>query len=495
VSAFAPDLELLVRAHHPLIVLDTEEDERAHALVRQVCAATGAARFLWNAASGLKRDGEPNPIYATSKLDACLEHIAASSLGRVVYQLHGATELFDEPERAARLTALIDPLSRVESCLVLTGPASALPESIKRRAAVVRLPCPTDRDYYQLVNGILADLRKRTPVSMELSGQESAELIGHLRGLSFFEARKVLTQAMLQDGRLSREDLAFVLQQKREIVEHSGVLEYFSSDSKLEDIAGLSRLKEWLSVRAPVFHDATRAAEYGLSAPRGLLLLGVQGCGKSLCAKAVAKAWNLPLLRLDPARMYDKYLGETEKNLKRAVTLAERLAPIALWIDEIEKVFGKSEGEDSGAAQRMLGVFLTWLQEKQASVFVIATSNDITRLPPELLRKGRFDEIFFVDLPDAGTRADILRVHIQKRRRDPGDFDLIALAQRSEGFSGAELEQVVVSSLYRAFAVQSPLTQAHLLDELARTRPLSATMAEPIAALRIWSVGRTASAD
>jgi SpoVK/Ycf46/Vps4 family AAA+-type ATPase len=390
--------------------------------------------------------------------------------------------------------------------VVLTGLASALPEAIRRRASVIKLEPPTDHEYIQFVNALLADLRTRTPVSMELNAEQAAALIGHLRGLSLFEVRKVLTQAMLDDGKLSSGDFARVLRHKRELIEHSGVLEYFAAESALEEIAGLTRLKHWLTMRAPVFHDPTRAAEFGLSAPRGLLLLGVQGCGKSLCAKAVARSWNLPLLRLDPGRIYDKYLGESEKNLRRAIALAERIAPITLWIDEVEKVFGPSQGEDSGAAQRLLGTFLTWLQEKHQSVFVIATSNDISRLPPELLRKGRFDEIFFVDLPDAATRAEILRLHLLERRRDPALFDLQELAARSEGFSGAELEQVVVAGLYGAFAefcsradprasTHQALAQRHLLEEIARTKPLSTTLSEPIEALRGWAKSRTVPAD
>jgi AAA+ superfamily predicted ATPase len=495
VPAQVTDIALLIRARHALIVLDTDEEERAAALLGAACSRLSVMRFVWTAAAGLRRLGESTPIYGTAKLDACLEHIAASGAPHALYHLSGVTELFSDPERAARLSALFGPLASVESVLVLSGPAAALPETIRRRAAVVALARPSDAEYYALVNGVLADVRKRVPISMELSAEESATLIAHLRGLTFFEARQIMTQAILRDGKLWHDDLAFVLQQKRAIVEQSGVLEYFASESSLDDIAGLTQLKHWLKLRAPVFRDPARAAEFGLSAPRGLLLLGVQGCGKSLCAKAVAQSWSLPLLRLDPARVYDKYLGETEKNLKRAIALCERMAPIVLWIDEIEKVFGNSQGEDSGAGQRLLGVFLTWLQEKQDSVFVIGTSNDITRLPAELLRKGRFDEIFFVDLPDESTRAEILRLHLSKRKRATDKFDLVTLAKASAGFSGAELEQVVVSSLYRAYAEKSELTEAHLLDELGRTRPLSITMAEPVAALRAWAQGRTSTAD
>jgi MoxR-like ATPase len=412
-----------------------------------------------------------------------------------VYHLSGAAELFDDAHRTAKLIAIAEPLARLRSAILMTGPSQAFPEALRRRAAVVPLAPPTDQEYFQFVNAILADVRKRVPVSMELTPDQSSQLITHLRGLSFYEVRRVITQAIMRDGRLCQADIDFIFSQKREIVERSGVLGYFAAQGGLEEIAGLHRLKQWLHARAPVFQDPVAAAEFGLTPPRGLLLLGVQGCGKSLCAKAVAHAWSLPLLRLDSARIYSKYLGETERNLHKATALAERLAPLVLWIDELEKVFGSTRGEDSGASQRVLGSFLTWLQEKKASVFVIATSNDISSLPPELLRKGRFDEIFFVDLPNAESRADILAIHLKRRKRDPEAFDLEALAAAAEGFSGAELEQAVVGALYTAFAEGEELDDAHLQHEITRTRPLSTTMAEPIAQLRAWARTRTVPAD
>lgn len=495
-SASQPtDLELLIRSSHPLIALECEEDERARALLIEASERLGLSLFRWNASQGLRRHGEPQSVYGTGKLDACFDHIGASSANGAVYQLEGALPLLADAERIAKLLALGEPLGRVSSTLVLTGHTDTLPEYAQRRISLVKLERPSDHEYHQLVNGILADLRRRMKVQMKLDASDAATLISHLRGLSLFEVRKLMTQAIMRDGKLDKDDLTYVLRGKRELVQKSGVLEYFAAEDGLDQIAGLARLKHWLALRGPAFRDAAHAADFGLTPPRGLLLLGVQGCGKSLSAKAVAQAWSLPLLRLDPARLYDKYLGESEKNLRRAIELAERLAPIVLWIDELEKVFGNQKGEDSGASQRLLGSFLTWLQEKRASVFVVATSNDISGLPPELLRKGRFDELFFVDLPDLATRAEILRLHLQKRRRDPTLFALEELARAAEGFSGAELEQVVVAALYAAYAEQSELTELHLADEIQRTRPLSVTMAEPIAALRDWASTRTVRAD
>jgi len=488
------DVELLIRSSHPLVLLDAEEDDRCLSLVERSVAALGRMYFRWNAAFGLRREGEPQPIYGTNKLDACLDHIASSGAQGAVYHLGGASELFDDAHRTAKLVAISEPLAKLGSTVLLTGASQGFPETLRKRAALVSLEPPTDQEYFLFVNAILADIRRRAPVSMELTPEQSSQLITSLRGLSFFEVRKVITQAIVRDGKLCAEDLAFVLGQKQEIVEQSGVLEYFATDSGLTEMAGLHNLKQWLAARAATFHDPRAAEEFGLTPPRGLLLLGVQGCGKSLCAKAVAHAWSLPLLRLDTARIYNKYLGETERNLQKAMALAQRLAPIVLWIDEIEKVFGPTRGEDSGASQRVLGAFLTWLQEKRASVFVIATSNDVSNLPPELLRKGRFDEIFFVDLPDAGSRAEILALHLSRRKRDPNGYDLTTLAEATEGFSGAELEQCVVAALYKAFAERGELEDRHMLEEIGQTRPLSLTMAEPIAELRAWARTRTVPA-
>src|SRR5690606_7113150 len=272
------------------------------------------------------------------------------------------------------------------------------------------------------------------------------------------------------------------------------LLEYYPVEESMAEVADLAGLKDWLAKRRAILAHPERAAKFGLAFPNGVLLIGVPGCGKSLCAKAVSMEWGLPLLRLDTAALYNKYIGETEKSFKRAMSVAERVGPVVLGIDEIEKAFAASGEEDGGVSQRVLGSFLSWLQDRKGDVFIVATANDVTRLPPEFLRKGRFDEIFFVDLPDAESRAAIFRIHLQKRAQDPARFDVAALAAAAEGFSGAEIEQAVVSALYTAFSAGTPLTMQLVLEELARTRPLSETMAERIAALRAWARDRTVSA-
>ena len=331
---------------------------------------------------------------------------------------------------------------------------------------------------------------------MSLTPADQDRLLANLQGLTLAESEKLLTRLIVEDGRLDADDITRVAEAKRELVERDGLLEYQPTKQSLDEIADLVHLKEWLEKRRLFMEDPRRAADFGLEFPRGILLVGVPGCGKSLCAKAVAAAWGLPLVRLDPGALYDKYIGETEQNFRRAVTSADRLAPLVLWIDEIEKAFAAGGGdEDGGTSQRVLGTFLSWLQERRGDVFVVATANDVQRLPAELLRKGRFDETFFVDLPDETTRIAILDIHLRKRKQKPEDFDLALLAREGEGHSGAELEQIVVSALYTAFSAKAQLTTDLLLDELRQMPPIASIARERIAFLRQWAGDRTVPAN
>jgi len=353
----------------------------------------------------------------------------------------------------------------------------------------MNLHAPSPEAYHSFVQAVLRDLAKRLHVKVQLSSADVSKLLSALHGLTFFEVQKIITQAVIEDGVLGREDIAKVLDAKRQIIERSGVLEYFPHEHDMGEVAGLGELKAWLRKRQAAFEDPKRAKEYGLTPPKGLMLIGVQGCGKSLCAKAVAAEWKLPLIRLDPSNLYNRYVGESEKNLKRAIKLAEAMAPVVLWIDEIEKALSQEDAE-GGPAQRIFGTFLAWLQDKKEDVFVIATANDISKLPPELMRKGRFDEIFFVDLPTEEARRQIIQIHLKRRKREPSKFDIARLARISEGFSGAELEQAVVSSLYTAFSKQEDLGTEGVVEEIEMTKPLSVTMAERIDALRAWAKDR-----
>jgi SpoVK/Ycf46/Vps4 family AAA+-type ATPase len=489
------DLEVLIRANHPLIVLETDEPERAEPLVRWVADRLSLPFVGWAAGRGLFRPDLINfSVDGSADPSKCLDYVLAGK-AETLYYLEGFAGKLDDAAVVHKLAAVAIQLSSQRGAVLMTAHSAALPVPLVRLATTLRLPAPSPELYYEFVRQLLADLRRRMPVRVKLSAEEVGRLIRQLQGLTLFEVKKILTKVVVEDGLFNAADIARIAEAKKEIVERSGVLEYFTADEQMSQVAGLANLKDWLAKRKPAFTEPQRAEEFGLTPPRGILLLGVQGCGKSMCAKAIAKEWELPLIRLDPSNLYNKYFGESEKNLKRATRTAETMAPIVLWIDELEKAFAHGGPDDSGTTQRIFGSFLTWMQEKKAGVFVVATCNDISKLPPELVRKGRFDEIFFVDLPVQGVRETILAVHLRKRGRDPGQFALAELAARMEGFSGAEIEQVVLSALYAAFAQGSELAEQHLADEIARTIPLSITMAEPIASLREWAKHRAVAAD
>ena len=333
-------------------------------------------------------------------------------------------------------------------------------------------------------------------MSIELEDAGRDRLIQAALGLTWSEAENVFAKIIVTDGRLTADDVHAVFAEKQQIIRKSGLLEFYDNSERMENVGGLDVLKEWLRKRVRAFGDEARA--FGLPEPKGILLVGVQGCGKSLVARSVANAWRLPLLRLDVGRLFASLVGSSEENLRQAIRVAESISPVVLWVDEIEKGFsgvGSSNVSDAGTAARVFGSFITWLQEKQKPVFVIATANDVSQLPPELVRKGRFDEIFFVDLPSAQERVDIWRIHLIKRNRDPGQFDLGVLAMASEGLSGSEIEQAVIAGLYEAFDRGRPLEMSDLLDVLQETVPLSRMMDDQIEGLRAWARQRARAAS
>jgi SpoVK/Ycf46/Vps4 family AAA+-type ATPase len=489
------DLEILIRANHSLVVLETEEPERAEPLVRWVADRLSLPFVGWAPDRGLFRhDIAKFSVEGSSEPNKCLDYVLAGK-GETLYYLEGFDGNLDDALVVHKLATVALRLSSHRGAVLMSAHGKALPAALQRLATTLRVSRPTPEQYYEFVRQLLGDLGRRMPVRVKLSGEEVARLISHLQGLTLFEVKKILTKIVVEDGSFTADDIARIAEAKKEIVERSGVLEYFAAEEHMAEVAGLTNLKDWLGKRKLAFTAPQRAKQFGVAPPRGVLLIGVQGCGKSLCAKAIAREWGLPLIRLDPSNLYNKYFGESEKNLQRATRTAEAMAPIVLWIDEMEKALAQGGPDDSGTTQRIFGSFLTWMQEKKPGVFVVATSNDISKLPPELVRKGRFDEIFFVDLPVQQVRETILAVHLRKRGRDPGQFALAELAARMEGFSGAEIEQVVLSALYAAFAHDAELADQHLAAEIARTVPLSTTMAEPIAALREWAKRRAVPAD
>ena len=488
------DLELLLRSRYGLIFLRTAEEDRATSLLRHLADKLGVPFFVWTRSQGVSRDGKEGATYDTKEAVKALRHVSASPIDGL-YQFLGLSPaaLTDELTQSVLRDAARALEGRV-GAVVITGADMEPPASISGIAADLSLPGPDQEELRELLANLIRDLDQRGHVDVSLSKEEEASLLRHLRGLTLLEAHKILTKAIIEDGRLTAEDIQVVVAAKKEVVEREGLLEYFPTDQKLAQIADLASLKEWLAKRQGVVREPTRAASYGLQFPRGMLLLGVPGCGKSLSAKAVASEWGLPLLKLDPSNLYNKYIGESERNFKRAMRAAERMAPVVLWIDELEKAFA-SGGEDGGVSQRILGSFLSWMQDRRGDVFIVATANDVQKLPPEFLRKGRFDEIFFVDLPNLPTRREVFRIHLKGRGQDPELFDLDVLARITDGFSGSEIEGVVVAGLYSAFATGGTLAPHVLIEEAGKTRPLSVTRSEEIAALRAWARERTVPAN
>ncbi|MGK7311582.1 MAG: AAA family ATPase [Candidatus Longimicrobiales bacterium M2_2A_002] len=488
------ELALLVRSNHGLVVLETPEEERAESLLTHLADRLGVPYFRWTRSRGLSRADIDTSTYNTQQPAAALTHVQHAAFP-AVYHFRGLGDFLDDPTTAAALSDAIEPYEGNDGIVVLTGTGIELPSRVRRRAATVRLAPPDDEDYHELLGRILRDLRHRADVDVEMEPEDLRRLYANLRGLTLMEAEKVLTKAIIEDGRLRPDDIRTVLDHKRQVVEREGLLEYYPTEEAMTRIADLATLKEWLAKRRSIITDPGRAREFGLEFPRGVLLVGIPGSGKSLCAKAVAHEWGLPLLKLDPAGLYNKYIGETEKNFRRAMDTAERMAPVVLWIDEIEKAFAEGGSEDGGVSTRVLGTFLSWMQERRGDVFIVATANAVERLPPELLRKGRFDETFFVDLPDPATRAEIFRIHLERRNQEPDAFDLRALARATDGFSGAEIEQVIISALYSAFADDRALVTDTLAAEIRATRPLSVVAAERVNELRRWAEGRTVRAN
>ena len=491
---FLHDLELLIRSRHPLIFLETEEKDRAQGLLMHVADRMKLPFYSWTRTKGLRppeqraADRETlDPVDALAKIEAMYRP--------ALVNFQGLGDDLEDRMLATRLRDAVRQYQTLVGCVVVSGAVPVeIPTVIRSLGTVMELPLPSAAEYETMVRRLYRDLSKRFAIEMHLTHEDLDLLVRNLSGFTLIEAEKVLTKAMVEDGRLGPDDIRRVIDAKQTILERDGLLEFYPVEDELDDVAGLTSLKAWLAKRRAILREPERAAAFGLPFPKGLMLLGVQGAGKSLCAKAVANDWGLPLLKMDPAGLYNKYIGETERNFRRAVAAAEKMAPVVLWIDEIEKAFASGGEMDGGVSQRVLGQFLSWLQERNGDVFVVATANDVSKLPPELIRKGRFDEIFFVDLPDAEVRAEIVRIHLVKRGQDPANIDLEAIAAATEGFSGAELEQVILSALYTAFSEGGSVGQDGLLAEVEQTRPLSITMREHVEELRRWARERTVMA-
>ncbi|HEX8065724.1 MAG TPA: AAA family ATPase [Thermoleophilaceae bacterium] len=486
------DLKTLVLSRHPGIVIETAEPERADRLLQAVAADLRVARFSWSITSGLTRLTDTQGVYETKDPGRALAAIAELQT-EALFELRDFSAYLDKPELSHAFRELLDRFSDPArlSTVVLVEAAVELPAAIEPRVVRYDLRFPSRDEYREAIAAVVDSLRLNRRAEVQIEAGDYDDFCTAVTGLTLNQARQAVARVAIDDGQLTRDDLARLGEYKAKALQEEGLLEYFPPADNRFELGGFDNLRRWLE-RARVGFSP-EAAELGLEPPKGLLLVGVQGCGKSLAAKVIAREWRLPLLKLDAGGLYDKFIGETEKNLRKAIQAAEASAPAILWIDEIEKAIasgGGSGDSDGGLSRRLFGSFLTWLQEKTAPVFVVATANDLSLLPPELLRKGRFDEIFFVDLPNAEERTEVFRIHLRLRRQEPESFDLGALVEASDGFSGAEIEQAVIASLLGALQERTALTTERVLDELRSTVPLSVSRREDVAALRTMAEGR-----
>jgi len=486
------DLKLILESRFPLVTVETTEEARVLGVIERCANLLGRASFSWSVTDGLRRCNRPERVPATEALGDALRHIDTTPHNGI-YTLLDAHPYLNDPAVVRVIREIAQEYSRCARTLVFVSPRIDLPTDLHHLTARFAFELPDANAVRRIVSEeaqLWQSRNGRKPVGDPAA---IALLTQHLTGLSVDDVRRQIRQALEADGAVTMQDVDRVVRFKQDRLAADGLLDMESDTGSFASVGGLNGLKRWLSLRRAVFTGEPGTGN--LPAPRGVLLLGVQGSGKSLAAKAVAGAWGLPLLRLDFATLYDKYTGETERRLREALRGAAKMAPAVLWIDEIEKGLATDDVGDSGVSRRILGSLLTWMAERREPVFLVATANDISKLPPELLRKGRFDEIFFIDLPGPGAREDILRIHLGRRGLSPESFALPALVEATADFSGAEIEQAIVASMYEAHALGEPLASGHVLAEIARTRPLSVLMAEKVEALRAWAAERCVPAD
>jgi len=536
--------------------METVEETRAVALVREACAELNLPTFEWSIADGLVRSGTLAPVspggvggqietskwtsadgsFRTevktttipvdrAKLQDAIAAMAASVSGKsaagtqtaiyntrepaqalanmasmsleAVFILKDFHRHMDDPVVVRRLREVAQKFSTARQTVVLTGPSIAIPAEISALVEFLELPLPDRQRLRQIIDEVFNQISKTRTLQRRADVNVLNAIAENLRGLTEDEAERAVTQAIVTRYALCPEIVTDVLEAKKDMLRRTGLLDIIDVTDDMSSLGGLENLKTWLRQRKGAWEPAAR--EFGLESPRGMIVLGVQGCGKSLCARAVAGEWKLPLLKFQTAAVFDKFLGETEKRIQKLFQVAEQLAPAVLWIDELEKVFAgtgtDAAASDAGTSSRMLGAFLSWMQDRKAPVFIAATSNNVTALPPELIRKGRFDELFFVDLPNSAERRAIFTIQLTRRKRNPSEFDLARLVTASQGYSGAELDTAIQTAMYAAFSEKKPLSTEAILQALVTSVPLSTTRAEDIAALRSWARDRAVAAS
>ncbi len=477
------ELSILIKAQYPLIYLITPEEERAEQAIEAIAKTTGQQRrmFVWTmthgtAEYGQERSGPNNTVPPQMAIQDALRR-----QDDAIYVFKDLHPFLDNAEVVRWLRDAIATFKGTNRSIVLMSPVQQVPVELEKDIVVLDYPLPTMTE----IDDVLTERLEGSRISTDTR----EKLLKAALGLTRDEAEKVYRKASVTAGQLTETEVDIVLTEKKQLIRRNGILEYIDFDETIQSVGGLEELKHWLQQRSNAFTE--RAREYGLPQPKGMLILGVPGCGKSLIAKTTSRLWGLPLLRLDMGRVYDgSMVGRSEANLRSALKTAESISPVILFIDEMDKAFAGGTGSadsDGGTSSRIFGSFLTWMQEKSSPVFVMATANRVDRLPGEFLRKGRFDEIFFVDLPTPEERQEIFTIHLSKRRQDIERFDIPQLASVCDGFSGAEIEQAIVAAMYEAFAQDREFTQLDIIAASRATLPLSRTMTEQVSALRDWA--------
>jgi SpoVK/Ycf46/Vps4 family AAA+-type ATPase len=494
------EMEILIRARYPVIYVVTWEETRVENAIAQIAQKRNKKVFGWSICSGILPYGTPHQ--ARQRVEEKTKDPLAA-LDQVIDWMDPAIFIFkdfhpflNDPSVVRKVRETAIHLKNTYKSLILVSPTLKLPLELDKEVTVVEFGLPDKKEISALLDQTTAEVNRNMSLHITLATEAKEAIVNAALGLTTGEAENVFAKTLVQTGGISEKDVPIILSEKEQIIRKSGMLEYYRTTEELNDVGGMSSLKEWLRKRKSALSDEARA--FGLPAPKGMLLIGVQGCGKSLCAKALASLWHAPLLKLDLGKVFSSLVGSSEDNIRQATRVAESVAPAILWVDEVEKAFAGTQSSsfsDAGTTSRVFGSFITWLQEKTSPVFVVATANNISQLPPELLRKGRFDEIFFIDLPDRDERAEIFKIHIGRRGRDPETFDLKELADASDGFSGAEIEEAVVAALFDVFDKGANLTTEALLESIRATVPLSRTMKEGIDEIREWARDRARPAS
>lgn len=485
------ELENLIRARYPIVYIMSWEEKRIEDALRVIARERGKRLHVWTVTQGFSTPGGQRDNATRDPL-AALDYVI-NSPDQAIFLLKDFHSFIGDYNVTRRLRDLTLALKNSFKNLLILAPILKLPAELEKEVTVLDYGLPSYEELGRLLDDIIRDVRDKPGVDSDLTPLERESVLKAAQGLTQMEAENVFAKSLVEKRTF---DIDVILSEKEQIIRKSGILEYFPASEAFSSVGGLDLLKTWMEKRTTSFTD--KARDFGLPEPKGILLLGVQGCGKSLSAKAIGAQWRLPLLRLDVGKVFAGLVGASEENMRKAIRVAESVAPCILWLDELEKGLSgmsSSGSTDGGTTSRVFSTFLTWLQEKTVPVFVVATANQVEALPPELLRKGRFDEIFFIDLPSKSERSDIFKIHVKKRKRDPAKYDLEKLAQATPGFSGAEIEQAVVEALYDAFDKDRDITTEDILKAARASVPLSMTMREKIAYLRDWASTRCREAS